>query len=252
MLPPFSALVAVERACPNAGATPKQPIIGSSGSTKALEPGDGRIQRRRQRLPVDPPVDLVSRRQAADKFRVHDVAGKRRPRPTGGADRRHAHDLDLQRVARLGPGHEDRPVHRIGLGSALHAVLVDPVRVERLGDHRVARLYREGGRQGARAHCASAWHGSDASSWSDCVAQRRRLGKDQPIRPEALIRNRCARWRFQFETEIVIIRKLKSGEYRLYSRKVDPKTGKRKNLGTFKSREAAEKHEREVQYFKRH
>jgi hypothetical protein len=49
-----------------------------------------------------------------------------------------------------------------------------------------------------------------------------------------------------------MIRKLKSGEYRLYSRKTDPKTGKRKNLGTFASRAAAEKHEREVQYFKRH
>ncbi len=48
-----------------------------------------------------------------------------------------------------------------------------------------------------------------------------------------------------------MIRKLKSGEYRLYSRKKDPKSGKRKNLGTFKSREAAEKHERAVQYFKR-
>jgi hypothetical protein len=51
---------------------------------------------------------------------------------------------------------------------------------------------------------------------------------------------------------IVMIRKLKSGEYRLYSKKTDAKTGKRKNLGTFKTREAAEKHEREVQYFKRH
>jgi formylmethanofuran dehydrogenase subunit E len=49
-----------------------------------------------------------------------------------------------------------------------------------------------------------------------------------------------------------MIRKLKSGEYRLYSRKKDPDTGKRRNLGTFKTREAAEKHEREVQYFKRH
>jgi len=48
-----------------------------------------------------------------------------------------------------------------------------------------------------------------------------------------------------------MIRKLKSGEYRLYSRKLDAKTGKRRNLGTFASREAAEKHEREVQYFKR-
>ncbi|HEX3164580.1 MAG TPA: hypothetical protein VHQ92_18555 [Pseudolabrys sp.] len=46
------------------------------------------------------------------------------------------------------------------------------------------------------------------------------------------------------------IRKLKSGQYRLYSRKKDPRTGKRRNLGTFGSRAAAEKHERAVQYFK--
>lgn len=56
----------------------------------------------------------------------------------------------------------------------------------------------------------------------------------------------------QAEGGDVMIRKLKSGEYRLYSRKVDPKTGKRRNLGTFKSRKAAEQHERAVQYFKRH
>jgi len=49
-----------------------------------------------------------------------------------------------------------------------------------------------------------------------------------------------------------MIRKLASGEYRLYSRKINPKTGKRRNLGTFKTLEAAQKHEREVQYFKRH
>lgn len=49
-----------------------------------------------------------------------------------------------------------------------------------------------------------------------------------------------------------MIRKLASGEYRLYSRKKNPKTGKRRNLGTFKTRKAAEKHERDVQYFKRH
>ena len=46
-----------------------------------------------------------------------------------------------------------------------------------------------------------------------------------------------------------MIRKLKSGEYRLYSRKHDPKTGKRRNLGTFRTLAAAKKHEREVQYF---
>jgi len=49
-----------------------------------------------------------------------------------------------------------------------------------------------------------------------------------------------------------VIRKLKSGEYRLYSKKTDARTGKRKNLGTFKTREAAVKHERAVQFFKRH
>jgi len=49
-----------------------------------------------------------------------------------------------------------------------------------------------------------------------------------------------------------MIRRLTDGKFRLYSRKVDPKTGRRRNLGTFTSRAAAEKHEREVQYFKRH
>ncbi len=49
-----------------------------------------------------------------------------------------------------------------------------------------------------------------------------------------------------------MIRKLKTGEYRLYSREKNPSTGKRRNLGTFKTRAAAEAHERDVQYFKRH
>jgi hypothetical protein len=48
-----------------------------------------------------------------------------------------------------------------------------------------------------------------------------------------------------------VIRKLSSGEYRLYSRKKNPKTGKRRNLGTFKTRAAAERHERAIQFFKR-
>jgi len=50
----------------------------------------------------------------------------------------------------------------------------------------------------------------------------------------------------------VMIRKLKSGEFRLYSRKKDASTGKRRNLGTFASLEKAKQHEREVQYFKKH
>jgi hypothetical protein len=49
-----------------------------------------------------------------------------------------------------------------------------------------------------------------------------------------------------------MIRKLTSGKYRLYSRKRNSRTGKRRNLGTFNSRAMAEKHERAVQYFKRH
>jgi hypothetical protein len=49
-----------------------------------------------------------------------------------------------------------------------------------------------------------------------------------------------------------MIRKIAGGKFRLYSRKKNPKTGKRRNLGTFSSRAAAEKHERAVQYFKRH
>ena len=48
-----------------------------------------------------------------------------------------------------------------------------------------------------------------------------------------------------------MIRKLASGKYRLYSQKKNPKTGRRRNLGTFKTRAAAEKHEKAVQFFKR-
>jgi hypothetical protein len=49
----------------------------------------------------------------------------------------------------------------------------------------------------------------------------------------------------------MVIRKLRSGRYRLYARKKDPRTGKRRNLGTFDSRATAEKHECAVQFFKR-
>ena len=49
-----------------------------------------------------------------------------------------------------------------------------------------------------------------------------------------------------------MIQKLSSGKYRLYSRKRNLETGKRRNLGTFDTRTAAERHERAVQYFKHH
>ena len=51
--------------------------------------------------------------------------------------------------------------------------------------------------------------------------------------------------------KVRMIRKLKDGRYRLYSRKLNPRTGKRRNLGTFNSKAAALKHERAVQFFKR-
>jgi hypothetical protein len=54
-----------------------------------------------------------------------------------------------------------------------------------------------------------------------------------------------------FGQEAAMIRKLSSGKYRIYSRHKDPKTGRRRNLGTFGSRAAAQKHEREIQGFKR-
>jgi hypothetical protein len=49
-----------------------------------------------------------------------------------------------------------------------------------------------------------------------------------------------------------MIRKRKSGQYRLYSRKINPSTGKRRNLGTFSTLAQAQQHERDVQFFKRH
>src|SRR5919201_5578009 len=71
-------------------------------------------------------------------------------------------------------------------------------------------------------------------------------------RPESAIRNpQSAILRNPQFPEVLMIRKLSSGGYRLYSRKKDPKTGKRRNLGTFSSRRAAEQHERAVQFFKR-
>ena len=65
-----------------------------------------------------------------------------------------------------------------------------------------------------------------------------------------LARGLCLNFDAEFR-EAVVIRRLKSGKFRLYSRKKDPRTGKRRNLGTFDTREAAEKHERAVQFFKR-
>ena len=70
--------------------------------------------------------------------------------------------------------------------------------------------------------------------------------------PTAIIRPRSQAPQACGTGKTSMIRKLASGGYRLYSRKLNPKTGRRRNLGTFKTRAAAEKHECAVQYFKRH
>jgi hypothetical protein len=76
-----------------------------------------------------------------------------------------------------------------------------------------------------------------------------KANRDRPRAPERAPTYTVLAW--PISRENAMIRKLRSGEYRLYSRKVDPRTGKRRNLGTFATREAAQKHERDVQYFKR-
>jgi len=86
---------------------------------------------------------------------------------------------------------------------------------------------------------------------SDPASQGRKTTRIAGPEQEGPRRNYCGRGLANKQC-FSMIRKLQSGEYRLYSRKINPKTGKRRNLGTFKSRAAAEKHERAVQYFKRH
>ena len=115
-----------------------------------LQARNSGLQRRRQSLPVDPPVHLVARRQTAHEFRVDDIARKRCAGPAGCAYRCHAQDFHLERVARFSARHRDRTVHRVRLGRALHAVLVEAVGVDGLCDNRVARGDGEGGRQGAQ------------------------------------------------------------------------------------------------------
>jgi len=73
----------------------------------------------------------------------------------------------------------------------------------------------------------------------------------QKHRQRQILQVSIRRQPFRHEAE-AMIRKLSSGQYRLYSRKKNPKTGRKRNLGTFATREAAEKHERAVQFFKRH
>ena len=91
-------------------------------------------------------------------------------------------------------------------------------------------------------------HGRMSRSLNRLVAKPSECAVRRPTNPGSLSgrRDGCL-----FPTRPDVIRKLKSGEYRLYSRKVDPRTGRRRNLGTFGSRAAAEKHERAVQFFKR-
>jgi hypothetical protein len=85
------------------------------------------------------------------------------------------------------------------------------------------------------------------NSFTSAQAIRRRSAVQGISSPEARVTAF-----FKALKEGIMIRKLSDGSYRLYSRKKNPKTGKRRNLGTFETRAGAEKHEREVQYFKQH
>src|SRR5712672_1020897 len=76
-------------------------------------------------------------------------------------------------------------------------------------------------------------------------------GRHSPWRPTQSLEADTIVRRIMRQGPKQMIRKLKSGQYRLYSRKKDPRTGRRRNLGTFPTRAGAEKHERAVQYFKR-
>jgi hypothetical protein len=81
---------------------------------------------------------------------------------------------------------------------------------------------------------------------------RQQLTTDNRAKPAPFTSLAALRLRRRDQSEVLMIRKLKSGKYRLYSRKPDTHTGHRRNLGTFGSRQAAQQHEREIQWFKRH
>jgi hypothetical protein len=143
MLPPFRSLDAVEIACPCGGATPKQPIIGASGSVQPASAGSGRSSRTRARFAVDKPFDAVAWRQLARCLGVDDVRRQRAPGPAGVAHRLDLQDLDLQSIPRLGTLDEYRAVHRIRRARLLLAAPVHPGRIERFGHHGVATGHPE-------------------------------------------------------------------------------------------------------------
>ncbi len=186
MLPPFSALVAVEKAWPRRGANAEAADHRLERQHEVLEPLDRRLQLRRAGLPVDGPGGLIARGQPAHGLGVHHVPRQRRAGPAGGAVGRHADDLDLQRVARLGALDEDRPVHRVRPGPALHAVLVGPAGIERLGDHGVARGHAERGGRVPRTLCHSvATKRCVVMMVSLCFPSRSRCAKTCHLRPKA-------------------------------------------------------------------
>ena len=89
--------------------------------------------------------------------------------------------------------------------------------------------------------------------WEHAYLQGLRCEGPRGIRPDRAQQSQLESDREPLRlTRSQVLRKLKTGQYRLYSRKTNPRTGRRRNLGTFATRAAAFRHERAIQYFKRH
>jgi hypothetical protein len=117
---------------------------GLDGQDEVFQPLHRLLEPHRAGLGIDDPVDLGARRQVADALWINDIGRERATGPAVLANRGHAQNLDLQHVAGLGALDMDGPVHGIAALGAGTAVLVEPGRIERLGDDGIAIGHAEG------------------------------------------------------------------------------------------------------------
>ena len=211
------------------GAHPRVGLHGSVGRDRADElvddrqplprPREHRLRRRGQpgREPEALPAVLVAWRQPGDRLRRPRCSQKRRRDQASGSSSRRSTCPRVRHERETRRGH-----HMLShLRTEAYPVYSKP-------------MYPAAG-------CTLSYE-----------ANNERIDRAKARFDEQLDARRFEQSRRRLRGGETMIRKLQSGEYRLYSRKKDPKTGRRRNLGTFKSRAAAEKHERAVQFFKRH